>query len=459
VVYVVAKAPRLGAVKTRLCPPLAAEQAVALYRGFLLDSLELAGQVPAAAIRAICPDSGQAAELAPLMPVGGELTVQAEAGLGGALESCFRDGLADGYRAVAVIASDNPTLPSNLINRAFELLATADVVFGPTDDGGYYLVAARAVHPTLFREMTWSTADVLAESLRRSAAAGLAVALLPPWHDVDTPAALRDLRRELDGLPPTQARHTRAVLGALGAAADGSAERQRVALIIPVWNEAEVIGRVLDEVPLELVDRLIVVDGGSSDETGAVAASHGAEVVVQSRRGYGAACWEGAQAAADCELLVWLDGDYSDPPADLGRLLEPLRSGRADLVLGCRDVAPGALPLHARLGNQLVLGIIRLLLGQRFSDLPSFKAIRAEALVALSLEERTYGWTTEMIVKAARQGLRIAEVRVGYRERGGGRSKVSGTVRGTVGAGYKLITTAVRSARAPLAVSAARRGG
>jgi rSAM/selenodomain-associated transferase 1 len=458
VVYVVAKAPRLGAVKTRLCPPLAPEQAVALYRGFLLDSLELAGQVPAAVARAICPDSGQADELAPLMPAGCEVTVQSEAGLSGALESCFRDGLADGYRAVAVIASDNPTLPPNLITRAFKLLTSADVVFGPADDGGYYLVAARAVYPTLFRDMTWSTSDVLAESLRRSTAAGLSVALLPPWHDVDTPAALLDLGHELDGLPPTQARHTRAVLAALEGAAAGLGAPQRVALIIPVWNEAEVIGRVLDEVPPELVDRLIVVDGGSSDETRAVASNHGAEVVVQSRRGYGAACWEGAQVAADCELLVWLDGDYSDPPADLGRLLEPLRSGRADLVLGCRDFAPGALPLHARLGNQLVLGILRLLLGRRFSDLPSFKAIRAGALAALSLEERTYGWTTEMIVKAARQGLRIAEVQVGYRERGGGRSKVSGTVRGTVGAGYKLITTAVRSARTPLAASAARRG-
>jgi rSAM/selenodomain-associated transferase 1 len=231
-VYVVAKAPRLGAVKTRLCPPLAPAQAVSLYRGFLLDSLELAGEVPSAAIRAICPDPGQALELETLMPVDCELRVQAEAGLSGALESCFRDGLADGYRAVAVIASDNPTLPSSFIERAFELLASADVVFGPADDGGYYLVAARDTYPILFRGMVWSTSEVLAESLRRSAEAGLSVALLPPWHDVDTPAALLDLGRELDELPLTQARHTRAALADFAVIGDyGTRIRQ------PGWSD------------------------------------------------------------------------------------------------------------------------------------------------------------------------------------------------------------------------------
>lgn len=224
---------------------------------------------------------------------------------------------------------------------------------------------------------------------------------------------------------------------------------QRVALIIPVLNEAEIIGRVLDEVPRELVNRLLVVDGGSTDDTRAVATAHGAEV-VPAPRGYGAACWAGVQAAADCDLLAFLDGDYSDPPGELERLLAPLRSGAADLVLGCRDFAPGALPAHARLGNRLVLGIIRLLVGRDFSDLPSYKAIRADRLAQLDLRERTYGWTTEMIVKAARRGLRIVEVRVAYRERGGGQSKVSGTLRGTLGAGYTLITTAIRCARVPL---------
>ena len=227
-----------------------------------------------------------------------------------------------------------------------------------------------------------------------------------------------------------------------------AAARPRVAVIIPVLNESEVIGRVLDEVPRALVDRVLVVDSGSTDDTAAVARAHGAEV-VPAPRGYGAACWAGFEAAADCDLLVYLDGDYSDPPAELERLLEPLRSGRADLVLGCRVYAPGTHPLHARLGNQLVLAIIHLLVGQRFADLPSYKAIRRDRLAGLDMRERTYGWTTELLVKAARQRLRIVELPVGYRERGGGRSKVSGTIRGTLGAGYKLVSTAVRYARAP----------
>ena len=232
----------------------------------------------------------------------------------------------------------------------------------------------------------------------------------------------------------------------------------RVALIVPVWNEAEIIGSVLDEVPRASVDRLLVVDAGSGDATREIAAARGAEVLIQAERVYGAACRTGVQAAGDCDLLAFVDGDYSDPPALLERLLEPLRRGRADLVLGCRAFAPGSLPLHARLGNRLVLKIVALLVGRRFRDLPSYKAIRADALASLGMRERTYGWTTEMIVKAARRGLRIEEVWIPYRQRGGGRSKVSGTLRGTVAAGYSLIATALRYARGPLSDSLPSRG-
>jgi glycosyltransferase involved in cell wall biosynthesis len=224
--------------------------------------------------------------------------------------------------------------------------------------------------------------------------------------------------------------------------------RPAVIAIVPVWNEAEVIGRVLDEVPRDVVDRVVVVDGGSTDGTGELAARHGAEVVQQRRRGYGAACAEGARAAGE-GVLVFFDGDYSDPPAETGRVVGPILRCEADLVLGCRDFrrAPEALPIHARLGNRAVARLIGLLTGRRLADLPSFKAIRSDRLVRLEMREMTYGWTTEMIVKAARAGFRIEQVRVGYRPRGGGRSKVSGTVRGTIGAGYKLVTTAVRYAR------------
>ena len=223
-----------------------------------------------------------------------------------------------------------------------------------------------------------------------------------------------------------------------------------VALIIPVWNEEEVIGRVLTEIPTGSVDRVIVVDGGSRDRTVEVARAGGAEVVVQRGRGYGAACATGVAAAGAVDLLVFLDGDYSDPPAHIPDLLAPLLSGAADLVLGSRvlgGMERGALPAQAVIGNRLVTTLIWLLYRRRLTDLPSFKAIRRETLAGFAMQEFTYGWTTEMIVKAMRRNCRVVEVGVPYRARGGGRSKVSGTITGTLLAGYRLIAATLRYAR------------
>ncbi|MGI9145526.1 MAG: glycosyltransferase family 2 protein [Chloroflexota bacterium] len=220
-----------------------------------------------------------------------------------------------------------------------------------------------------------------------------------------------------------------------------------VTLVIPAWNEAEAIGPVLDEVPRAAVDQIIVVVGSPSDPTGLVARSHSARVLVQREPGYGAACWLGTQAAlaAGARTIAFLDGDYADPPCDLPRLLAPLEVDGADLVLGCRDVRrhPHALPLHARLGNWLVLGLLRALLGVRFGDLPSFKAIRADALGQLNMQEMTYGWTVEMLVKAHRAHLRIEEVAIEYRPRLGGRSKVAGNLSGSLRAAATLLGCAV----------------
>ena len=224
-----------------------------------------------------------------------------------------------------------------------------------------------------------------------------------------------------------------------------------VAVVIPAWNEAEAIGGVLSEVPPEAVRWVFVVTGASTDTTAEIAAAHGARPLAQDRPGYGAACWAGARAAVEegAAVVAFLDGDYSDPPADLPRLLAPILDGSADLTLGCRemDSHPHALPLHARLGNRLVLLALRLLVGRTVTDLPSFKAIRLSRLTQLRMQEMTYGWTVELIVKSLRAGLRVAEVPVAYRPRRGGRSKVSGTVRGTAGAAWKLTTCAVRYAR------------
>jgi glycosyltransferase involved in cell wall biosynthesis len=220
-----------------------------------------------------------------------------------------------------------------------------------------------------------------------------------------------------------------------------------VALVIPAWNEAEAIGGVLDEVPPDTVENVFVVVGGAEDPTAAVARAHGAHVMLQRTPGYGAACWTGAERAlADgAQIIAFLDGDYADPPADLRRILTPIQQGGADLVLGCRDLRqfPDALPAHARVGNAMVCLLLRALLGTHFGDLPSYKAIRSTALRQMAMREMSYGWTVEMLVKAARQGLHIEQVPVSYRPRRGGTSKVGGSVRGSIVAAYKLLGCAL----------------
>ncbi len=219
-----------------------------------------------------------------------------------------------------------------------------------------------------------------------------------------------------------------------------------VSLIIPVYNEVTNIGRVIAEARALPSDErysleILVVDGGSSDGTTHAAVEAGARVVQQRGRGYGAACYTGFEEAPTAALLIYLDGDYSDPPGAIPALLEPLLSGRADLVLGSRTLGQferGALPRHAVLGNRLIVGLINRLYKARYSDLPSFKALRREKLAGFGMREMTYGWTTELLVKAARSGCRTVEVPINYRRRGGDQSKVSGTLKGTVKATYFL---------------------
>jgi glycosyltransferase involved in cell wall biosynthesis len=194
----------------------------------------------------------------------------------------------------------------------------------------------------------------------------------------------------------------------------------------------------------------MVVDGGSKDGTAEAAAGMGVRVVRQRGKGYGAACYTGFQEAPNADILIYLDGDYSDPPSAVAPLLEKMLSEKADLALGSRTLGhfeKGALPQHAIWGNWLVVILINLLYQQHFSDLPSFKAIRREVLASFQMQEFTYGWTTEMLVKAARSNCKIVEIGVDYRRRGGGKSKVSGTVKGTVKAAYYLFKTALRYTR------------
>ena len=201
--------------------------------------------------------------------------------------------------------------------------------------------------------------------------------------------------------------------------------------------------------PADWVDEVIVVDNGSTDRTAEVARTAGAHVVHEPRRGYGYACAAGVAAAQDADVLVFLDADYSFDPRELPRVVGPILEGRADLVLGSRALgeAPSATLPHQRFGNWLAARLMRWLYGLHVTDLGPFRAIRRDRLLALDMQEMTFGWPTEMMVKAARRGYRIIEVPVTYRTRAAGRSKVSGTVRGTILAGYYILGTTLRYAR------------
>ena len=220
----------------------------------------------------------------------------------------------------------------------------------------------------------------------------------------------------------------------------------RVSVIIPTHNEAQAIERVLADLPSTLTTEVIVVDSNSTDGTPEIAARMGARIVQEPRRGYGRACLTGLAAANSPDLVAFLDGDYSDRPSELPILLAPIIEGRADITLGSRLQNPHsaeALPWHQVFGNRLAAGLIRLIYGLEISDLGPFRAGRAEVLHALELEENTYGWAVEMILKGALAGFRIVEVPVSYYPRIG-KSKISGTLKGTIGAGWFILSLIVR---------------
>jgi glycosyltransferase involved in cell wall biosynthesis len=219
----------------------------------------------------------------------------------------------------------------------------------------------------------------------------------------------------------------------------------RVSVIIPTHNEALSIGYVLADIPADIVAEVLVVDSNSADGTPEIAARLGARVIREPRRGYGRACLTGLEHVTAPDVVVFLDGDYSDRPAELSRLLAPIFEGRADITLGSRllgSTMPGALPWHATMGNRLAAWLITSLFGQSITDLGPFRAVRAEVLEKLALQETTYGWAVEMILKGALHGLRVIEVPVSYHPRKG-KSKISGTLRGTAGAAWCILSRIV----------------
>ena len=225
----------------------------------------------------------------------------------------------------------------------------------------------------------------------------------------------------------------------------------RIDVVIPALDEEAALPHVLAEIPRPPVRRVVVADNGSRDRTADVARAGGAEVVHASRRGYGSACLAAiAHLRADPpDVVVFLDGDHSDHPSELPRVVAPILEGRADFVVGSRVLGVaerGALTPQQRIGNAIACVALRLLYGARYTDLGPFRAIRWDALMTLGMRDLDYGWTVEMQIRAARRGVRHAEVPVPYRRRIGA-SKVSGTVRGTLGASRKILWTLAAHAR------------
>ena len=220
------------------------------------------------------------------------------------------------------------------------------------------------------------------------------------------------------------------------------ARADRVAVVIPTFNEAESIAQVVAELP-PMVGRVIVADGGSTDGTPQRAREAGAQV-LSAGRGYGRACLEGAQAAVDADIIVFMDGDGADDPAAIASLVEPVRCGDYDFVIGSRALGKrqsGSMASHQLLAGLVAGRLTGWLYGVRYTDMCAFRAIRRDTLLGLGMREMTYGWNLEMQMRAARAGLRVLELPVDYRNRIGGESKVAGSVRGSLKAGVKLVTT------------------
>lgn len=218
----------------------------------------------------------------------------------------------------------------------------------------------------------------------------------------------------------------------------------KVSVIIPVLNEEDAIAKVINDIPTTLVQEIIVVDNGCTDRTAEIAQKHGATVVTEPRRGYGSACLAGIDAIQAADIVVFLDGDYSDDPTEMQTLVQPIQEGIAEFVIGTRvPCEKGALLPQAKFGNKLATFLMRIFFGVKYTDLGPFRAILYTKLLALDMQDKNFGWTIEMQLKAAKMGMNVQEVPVTYRKRIG-TSKISGTYVGSFKAGVKILTTLFR---------------
>lgn len=222
---------------------------------------------------------------------------------------------------------------------------------------------------------------------------------------------------------------------------------KNIRVIIPAFNEENSVGKVIQDIPKNSVSEIIVVDNNSSDKTTEAAQKQGATVLHENRQGYGYACLKGMEyisqtADNETDIIVFLDADYSDYPEELPEVVSPVLNDGYDMVIGSRALGKkekGSMTPQQVFGNWLATRLIKLFYGVKYTDLGPFRAIKWDALKSLKMEDKTYGWTVEMQLKAAKKGLKVCEVPVNYKKRIGV-SKVSGTVKGTIGAGYKILS-------------------
>lgn len=242
--------------------------------------------------------------------------------------------------------------------------------------------------------------------------------------------------------------------------------QKRLSVVIPAWNESATIAEVVKETRAALgalpegAFEILVVDNASTDDTAEEARRAGAAVVSEPSRGYGRACLGGIAALPPSDVVVFMDGDGSDDPKEIASLTEPILRGDADLVIGSRELGvseKGAHPWHAVAGTRVCVALMNLLIGTKATDLGPFRAIRASALSALGMEDPSFGWTTEMQIKAHRAGLRVTEAPVNYRRRRGGHSKISGSWPASVRAGSRILGMIVNRALVPAAPENSRK--
>jgi glycosyltransferase A (GT-A) superfamily protein (DUF2064 family) len=442
---VFARAPRPGRVKTRLAEFLGHERAAAAYHATLRAALRAASNF---SYVVYCAQEDEVDELRRLVdliaresrPTGSQprVDVQIQGNLGDRMaDALLREALKrhpDDF--VCLIGSDLPLISSGAIERAARSAGELPdgAVLGPAEDGGYWLIGARAstiakannVKKSWFDSMEWSRPDVLDRQRRVLAGAGIQSVLAETLADIDNGQSFFALAKG----PPL------------------SHLKPDIRAILPVLNEAENLPFVLG--PLRetgIFSSILCVDNGSTDGSCEIAQSLGAEVIT-SERGYGNACLAGIEhirKSGGCQVVLFIDADGSDRVQDIWDVLAPVVSGRADFCLGRRvPLEEGALLFHARFGNWLSCFLMRLFWNARYQDLGPLRALGFEALASLSMEDRNFGWTVEMQIRALKKRLKILEIPVGYRKRKHGKSKVSASIRGSILAGYVILRTVFR---------------